>query len=362
MLRMGFLCEYPTLNGGEHSLLTILDELGTSLHPVAICPESGPLADAFRSRDIKVFPLPSGPNRAELLHEQLTRLPVDILHANSLRMSRTLGQLAPSLPQKCAGHVRDIMGLKKAALHDLSQLDSLVCVSTATADGLTEQGYNGANLTVINNGIDLVRFRPGPRTGRLRRELEIDDSVRLVANIGQICLRKGQDRFVQAAIEICRQRPDVHFVHCGSRHSMKPETVEYDEKLNEAFAEAGMRDRWHRLGQRKDVVDVLHEVDVLLHTAQQEPFGRVLLEASACEVPIVATNVGGTADIVIHQQTGLLVDRDDTSGMSQGVLAYLNDRELACRVARNARQLCDANFSIANCARRTLDEWQRHIG
>ncbi|MCA9029605.1 MAG: glycosyltransferase family 4 protein [Planctomycetaceae bacterium] len=362
MLRIGILCEYPTLNGGEHSLLTVLDELGTSLRPIAICPESGPLADAFRWRDVKVYPLPVGPNRTALLQELLRQLPIDIVHANSLRMSRTLGQLAPSLPQKCTGHVRDIMGLKQAALHDLSQLDSLICVSAATAEGLTEQGYDSPNLAVITNGIDLYRFRPGPKTGLLHRELGIDESVRLVANIGQICLRKGQDRFVRAATEIGQQRPDVHFVHCGSRHSMKPETVEYDEKLDDAFAEAGMQGRWHRLGQRTNIVDILREVDVLLHTAQQEPFGRVLLEASACEIPIVATNVGGTADIVIPQETGLLVGRDDPADMAHAVLTYLNEEEFARRMASNARQRCIDHFSIANCARRTLDEWRRHIG
>ena len=137
------------------------------------------------------------------------------------------------------------------------------------------------------------------------------------------------------------------FPGVGERSSRKAESVEFEAALHRAFEVAGISDRLHLLGNRNDVHLLLNEVDVLVHPAHQEPFGRVLLEASADGVPIVATDVGGTSEIIVDGMTGLLVPRADPKALAMSVVRILTDREAADRLGKAARQRAVDHFSIS---------------
>lgn len=357
-LTLGILLEYPTLNGGEQSLLAVLDQLTGSIDVTVFAPATGPVADALRARNIAHVPLPDHWRNPEILFQFLQSDTCNVLHANSLTMSRHLAQVAPQLKCPCTGHVRDIMKLSASVLSDLRQLNRLICVSNAARAGLVEQGVDTSRLTIVHNGIDLQVFRPTERTGWLHRELGLPSEARLVVNIGQICLRKGLDTFAQVAVRLASRFNDLHFVHVGERHSTKAESIEYDQRIDEAFSAAGMQSRWHRLGKRNDVRDILNEADLLLHTARQEPLGRVLLEASALAVPIVATNVGGTTEIIEAGVTGLLAERDDIEGLTNAATKLLGDRALAIQIGQAARNRSERLFTASRAATETLAVWQ----
>ena len=111
------------------------------------------------------------------------------------------------------------------------------------------------------------------------------------------------------------------------------------------------------LGHRDDVVDILAEIDLLVHPANQEPFGRVLLEASAAGVPMVATNVGGTAEIIIDQATGYLVPAHDAVSLATAIIAILSDPVESQRLRENARARAMREFSIDVATNRLLGVW-----
>ena len=98
----------------------------------------------------------------------------------------------------------------------------------------------------------------------------------LVATIGQIALRKAQDVLALAA---ARVKSDLHYLVIGERYSKKAESQAFEESIFERFEAAGLGHRVHRLGYRDDVPALLTEIDILVHTAHQEPLGRVLSEA-----------------------------------------------------------------------------------
>jgi glycosyltransferase involved in cell wall biosynthesis len=152
--------------------------------------------------------------------------------------------------------------------------------------------------------------------------------------------------------------PTAHFLLIGERYSAKPESVAYDESIGGQFAAAGLADRFHRLGFRQDVPQLLGEIDLLVHSARQEPFGRVLLEAAAAGCPIIATDVGGTAEMLVDGQSALFVPADDPQALATAMIRAFADVSLRERLARAARARVAEQFSIAGSARRLADFWR----
>ena len=181
----------------------------------------------------------------------------------------------------------------------------------------------------------------------------------MIATIGQIGLRKGQDVLASAAPDIVRAIPDVHFVLVGERSSMKEESITFERSLMDSFEKQGLAGRLHRLGWRDDVPRILAEITLLVHPAHQEPFGRVLLEAAACGIPVVATNVGGTSEIVLDGQTGFLVPPRNTELLALRVTELLTNVLLSRGMGLAARKRAQQDFGIAKTGQILANRWRR---
>jgi glycosyltransferase involved in cell wall biosynthesis len=273
-------------------------------------------------------------------------------------MGRLTGTAATQLGIPCSAHLRDIVGLSSGAIADLNGNSQLIAVSASVRAFHVAQGLVADRTTVIHNGIDLTAFSPRPRTGWLRRELGLPESTLLVAAIGQICLRKGQDVFAKAAVQAAVSLTNAHFLLIGYRHSTKPESISYERDIAQTFATAGLSDRFHPLGERSDVPQILNELDVLVHAARQEPFGRVLLEAAAAGVPIIATDVGGTREMLTDGEHALLVPPDNPSAITDALLRLSRDADLRTRLRDSARQHVARCFPIERSANELLRTWR----
>ncbi|MFC1764485.1 glycosyltransferase family 4 protein, partial [Planctomycetota bacterium] len=323
------LFEYGTLNGGEFSLLSMLQWLGKKpFEFVAAVPSEGMLRVRLNEMDIPTLPLmlrdaqgqklPLAPIWVHL-HDLVNQTGPDLVHANSLSMGRMLGRVASRLPMPSTTHLRDIMKLNRSTIADLSQHAGLIAVSHATRQFHVAQGMQSDKVQVIHNGVDTDLFRPGTGTGALKSSLGLCDNDLLVTNIGQICLRKGQMLLAQAAVSLAQTWPQMHYAFVGERYSQKQESIDYEKSIRRLFQEAGIEDRLHRLGFRSDIPQILNETDLLVHTAHQEPLGRVLLEAASCATPIVVTDVGGTAEILTDRTSALLIPPDDLEALCAAI-------------------------------------------
>jgi glycosyltransferase involved in cell wall biosynthesis len=400
--RVAIVFEYGTLNGGERSMLAALDALPKGTVDVAaIAPPGGPLAEALRSRGIVHTPLEfraadgthlSRERVAEALKGAVLDLAPDIVHANSLAMGRLTGAIAPELPMPTVAHLRDILHLSRAAVADLNRNTLLLAVSAATREFHAAQGLRAERVRVLYNGVDCRLFQPGapgvgagmrrpqrnsaggsrwstPATreplatkGWLRTELRLPQDAFLVATIGQISLRKGQDVLAEAAALLGPQFPEMHFVLVGERHSAKRESIEFEQAVMGRFTAAGLGRRLHRLGYRDDVARLLNEIDLLVHPAHQEPLGRVLLEAAAAELPIVATAVGGTAEILTDGVSARLVPPGQPAKLAAAISELLQDAEMSRRFAAAARDRVCTAFDIADRAADLAAVWRELCG
>jgi glycosyltransferase involved in cell wall biosynthesis len=373
-LRVAILFEFPTLNGGERSMLAALNALrepatGKDDRPpeiVAIAPASGPLANAIAEAGFLHVPWEcrdaAGKRRPqpELLDEliRLTREEsVDLLHANSLSMARLTGAVAPRLSVPTTGHLRDMIRLSAAAVADLNRNRRLIAVSNATRAFHAAQGVASDRMTTLNNGVDLERFAPRPATGWLKRELTLPDEAFLIATVGQIGLRKGHDTLAEAAMLIGPAVPRAHFLIIGERYSEKTESIEFERHAFATFESAGLGKRVHRLGYRHDMNRLLPEVDLLVHPARQEPLGRVLLEAAACGTPIIATDVGGTSEILRDGVSARLVPAGEPTRLADAVIELANSRPRRMDYALAARRRIEAQFDVHIASRKLKDQW-----
>ncbi len=365
------LCEYPTVSGGEHSMLATLDGVRRAgIEAAVIAPPEGPLADALAATGVEVLPfvfrdstgnrLPQDRLRAELA-QLLGRRRPDLLHANSLAMGRLSGPVAADLGLPSIAHLRDIIGLSAQAVADLNRHTRLLAVSEATRTFHVARGLAAEKTHVLHNGVDLDRFQPRPRSGDLDRELGLPSGADLVATIGQICLRKGHDVFVRAAAILAEKRPNVHHLIVGERWSDKPESRRFEQALRDA-ATGRLTGRLHFLGYRHDVNRILNELSLLVHPARQEPLGRVLLEAAASGVAVVATDVGGTGEIFPPPcEAARLVPPDDPGAMAAAVLELLGNERLRASLAAAARRRAEAAFAAERATAALVEHYRALI-
>ena len=352
-------------------MLSVLDEVRSTkrrFEYFAIGPSVGRLPEALAERKIPLTYWSSN-NESGVrcssheietsLRTAIQSIKPDLVHANSLSMARLLGRISSQLEMPTTGHFRDIIRLSAAAVADLNRNQRLIAVSQATSDFHLAQGIDPGRITVVRNGIDLNRFLPRARTGWLQAELGLDRTAVLIACIGQIGLRKGLDTLANAVPAIVSKVPSAHFLLIGERTSQKPESVQFEQNIHGRFTDAGLAERLHMLGHREDVVEILGEVDLLIHPANQEPYGRVLLEASASGVPIVATNVGGTPEIVVDGVTGRLVPPRNPQSLARAAIDVLNNTSESNRYRANGRIRAEKEFDITLAASQLESIWDQ---
>ncbi len=328
MSKLLWLLEYPTINGGERSLAATVPWIrAAGLDVSAVVPAPSAAATLLESVGVRVVPSPlnaSGGNdrmsldeRRARLGELLTAQSPDLVVANSLSMARLAGPVTSELGIAAGGHLRDIVRLSPAAVADINRLNRLWAVSRAAFDYHAAQGFAANRLRVAYNGVDLEAFRPRPSSGRLSRELRLPAGTPIIGVIGQLVQRKGIDVALAAFLEVVVDRPDWHLVVIGERYSQKDEAREFEAELYRRRDQSGVADRIHFLGWRDDVGELLNEFSLLVHAPRQEPLGRVLLEAAACGVPIVAADVGGTREIFASDSFKTLTE--SPSGATAGL-------------------------------------------
>lgn len=365
--RILYVCEYSTLHGGERSLLAWLPAVTQARCQVRfITPGTGRLAAAVRGLGIPVEPWDadrpnssSGPllQRRKRIAEIFRTWRPDLVHANSLSMSRAVGPIAEQSGVPSIGHLRDIVRISARAMRDVNCNSRILAVSQAAADWHLARGLAAGRTHVLYNGVDLEQFAPRPATHYLHRELSLPPEVRLIGSIGQIGVRKGLDVLLSAAGIIANSFADVHFLVVGRRQSQKDEAIEFERQLHRRAADSALRGRVHFLGYRDEVSRLLNELTLLIHAARQEPLGRVLLEAAASGVPVVATDVGGAGEIFPDGEAAL-VPSDDPLAICSAAAGLLRGPPIAIVQAARARRRMRQRFDVADSAASLLRHYR----
>lgn len=230
--------------------------------------------------------------------------------------------------------------------------DRLVTLTDRGATEHLERGIGRAGQYVtIPSGVPTDRLRAeAPSRAEARRRLGLDDAAFVVTAVGRLVPVKGFDLLVDALPALVAAVPDAHVVLVGDG----PERADLERRA----AAHGLAARLHLLGARSDIACCLRASDVLAAPSRNEGMGRVLVEAMALGVPVVAAAVGGIPDVVVDGECGHLVPPDDVAALAAQLAALGRDRERA-RALGTAAMTRAERFSIAVGETRLLELYAR---
>jgi glycosyltransferase involved in cell wall biosynthesis len=208
-------------------------------------------------------------------------------------------------------------------------------------------GPQGA--TVISNGVDLDRFHPRPRTGWLHQQLGLPRSARLIGMPTVFERWKGHTEVMAAFQAITSEFPDVHLVIVGGPMYATKEEITTDGALRRA-----VKEQVFFTGFVPKIEQVYPELDLVVHySLKPEPFGRPVLEAMACAVPVIAADEGGPADILRSGTTGWLTEPRNVGALTRTLRAALGaSPERRAEMGKAGRLAAEDGYSAREFARR----------
>lgn len=270
----------------------------------------------------------------------------DIVHTTGLKCHLIAALFARLLKTKVVWHLRDILGssvLQKTfvAAARFGRVE-VVANSQATANSLPLK--EGRPIAIVYNGFDSAAFAQ-PRATHFHDLLKLSPETKLIALLGVLAQWKGQREFVAMANQL--KQTDVHFLIIGDSIYDTAGDREYKQELIDLIAQLKVGDRVHMIGYIADAAKNLSELDILVHASlRPEPFGRVIVEAMASRVPVVAAGAGGVLEIIENEINGLLFSPGDVADMSRQVARILRDADFAQRLRTNAYADFTRRFSI----------------
>jgi glycosyltransferase involved in cell wall biosynthesis len=224
-----------------------------------------------------------------------------------------------------------------ADVYLLKRFPRVIAVSGPIKKTLVQHGARADRVHQIPNGVDHELYRRRPATRAVvRRELGISADTVVVGSVGRLSAEKRFDLLLEAAAKLTAP-PHIVIVGEGSQRA----------HLSAQARALGLGDRLLLLGQRTDVSELLQAFDVYVQSSDTEGLPNVVLEAMATEVPVVATRVGGTTELIDDDVHGLLVPAGDATRIAEAVNEILRDRRSAERRTAAARLRIEQELSFS---------------
>ena len=332
------------IGGGEESLLGLVRGLDRRrFAPHVHVPGEGGMAIELRRIGVPLAlrPLPTvrpwtllaGGRAVRDLRALLSARRIRLVHAHGSRSALYAGLAARRSRIPVIWHVR-IVDRDPWLDGLLLRLSSAIVANSAAAAGRF-RGRSGAGTKVhiVPNGVDVEMFSPVAHA----TTTPAPPAEGAVVYIGRLEHGKGPDVFLEAARVVQRALPRVRFVLVGDGPMRAA--------LEAATRAADVRATF--VGYQADPRPFLGMAEAVVVPSRQEAFGRVLIEAMAAEVPVVATRVGGIPEVCVDGRTGLLVPPEDPGALAGAIVSTLTDPDVTRARVRAAAADVRARFTLA---------------
>jgi glycosyltransferase involved in cell wall biosynthesis len=368
-MRVLYVNHTGLISGAERSLLGLLGTLEPDVEPRLVCPP-GPLYERAVALGIPTTAMPEvmGSLKLHPLHtpvaigamaggslallREARRWRADLVHANSIRPGMVALPAARALGRPLVITVRDCLPPSHLSRFIQASLigsgAGVVAISQHVARVFDPEGRVVRHI-VSDDPFDLSDFDPsGWDRGAARAQLGIAPDAPVLVLVGQITPWKGHEEAIQALAAVRRSHPAAVLLIVGETkfvaRSTRYDNITYLRRLNELARELGLRDAVRFLGEQEPVSPVLGASDISLVPSWEEPFGRVVVEAMAMGLPVIATSPGGPAEIIDDGTDGVLVPPRRPEALAAAITRLLDHEDERSRIGAAARRTAVRRF------------------
>ncbi len=253
------------------------------------------------------------------------------------------------------------MGILRSAKHALAYrlmrpaFDSVLAVSERVRNHCIEQeGLAPEQVFVLYNGVELDRIAANQCTQAMRASLGLLSASHVITTVANVKRVKGLDVLVQAAARVRDQLPNAVFLVVGDFHEKL-----YTAELLQSIRQLGVYDNVRFVGGRDDIFPVLRASDLFFLPSRSEGFSNALIEAMACELPSVVTDVGGNHEALEDGRSGFVIPPDDAGAAADRILRLLRDPDLSRTMGAAARRTVESRFSAEMMGHRLSEFYER---
>jgi len=288
---------------------------------------------------------------------------IDLLHAHdyktdllALLLARATGVQALATVHGWTGHsTRERFCYYPADKRVLARFPRLIAVSSDIARELVEHGADPSRVTTVLNAIDHRQFRRDPaRVAEARAALGLEPDQIAIGAVGRLEPQKRFDLLLEAFAVLHARQPELRLIIAG------------DGSLRQALEEQrhalGLQGSCILAGHVTDIIPLHHALDLFAQSSDYEGTPNSVLEAMAMETPIVATEAGGTAELVHDGQHGRIIPIGKVDRLIYGLHAALSDPTGTRKMADRARIRVEGELSFESRCRRVEGIYQEVAG
>jgi len=319
------------------SLLLLLQNLDRKKYePLLFIPEKSELEERMREESIPCQRVP-----LKNLYFAIRNARPSLIHCNSATTKYTFCSAigAKLLKIPFVWHVRVISsaGWRDKLISNLCA--RIIAISDAVKkkfDGIAEKN----KVVMIHNAVDTELFKPGLDIEYLLDEFGIERDRKIMGIFSRLDPWKGHRLFLEAAKDIRDKLPNTVFLIVGEgEKDYKAELVKYAD-------EQGLKNDVIFTGFRKDIPELMNLCDIVVNpSAEPEPFGRTLIEAMACGKAVVATNIGGPAEVIEDNVSGVLIPEKNVQMLAQACFHLLENKKKLREMGLKGRERAVKLFS-----------------
>ncbi len=326
------------------------------VEPIIVYSSAGVLFDQFRDAGVRVIDF----YVRGIEHVSATRALADIARSERVGVIHAQGPIAADFhaaraaraagvpfvvtrPSMIEDYLMPLVKRHAYAAIDTMTLRSADAVVAVSEDGrrrlLSKRVLADVEILLIRNGVDIERYTPREDAkARLLSEVGVSGNRPTLGMVGQLTDDKGWDVFLETVLRLRPSHPGLvaFIVGEGPRRT----------EIELSIAHTDLRGTVFMLGLREDVPEIVPALDVVLHTSRREGLPVTLIEAMACGRPVVASDAGGTAELVENGVSGFVVPIGDVLASAERVSDLLGDPGLRERMGRAGRERAVAEFMI----------------
>ena len=285
----------------------------------------------------------------------INALSPDLLHAHWATSYGLAGAISGYHPYIISTWGIDVIGssreswiMKKILEYNLSKADVITATSQMLAKETAKYEYTGKTIHHIPFGVDVTLFRTTPGT-------KAKNPV-CIGTVKALEEKYGIEFLIRAFAKVKVVEPNTRLLIVGEG-SLR-------DKLIELSTELGIADSVEFAGRvpNKEVIKYFHEIDIFVvpSVSKSETFGVAAVEASACSIPVIASNIGGLPEVVLDGKTGILFPPSNIDVLVDNILLLIRSPELRIELGNNGRKYIESKYTLNKCGMQ-LEKIYNHV-